>query len=62
MEDMKIICAKCSREFHVPVQMLGVWDAIELKCKTCGSMLTVNTLKEQMRHELIKIMERSGYL
>lgn len=61
-DEIKIICPECRREYFVPAGMLTVWSSIEMKCKTCTSILRIDTLKEQMKMEIMKIVERSGYL
>ena len=61
-DEIKIICPECRQEYFVPTGMLEVWSAIEVKCKDCYTILRLNSLKEQMKIELMGIIERSGYI
>lgn len=61
-DEIRVICPECRKEYFVPTGMLEVWGVIEVKCNDCYSILRLDTLKEQMRKEIIEIMERSSYI
>lgn len=62
IDEIRIVCSECRREYAVPTGMLETWSMIEMQCKSCGNILRINTLKERVRKEMMEIIERSGYL
>ncbi len=63
MKDIRIKCFECGRMYFLPIEILEVYEMIDITCKSCGATIDMkyHSLKEQMRSELMKIVEKSSY-
>lgn len=63
LEEARLKCKECGRVYFIPLEMLDLSEHLEMFCKTCNIPIPLvhHSLKEEMRKELMDIIEKSTY-
>lgn len=62
-KEIRIICSGCKSVYFVPIEMMEFKGIIDMSCKKCRQLLEIrhHSLKEQMREEILEMIEKSTY-